>query len=331
MAVKLFRHPSNRLMLAAGYEGGFTAVHILARASGLGPAHATDTMPEPVRTIYLSKPHSQPILSLDVSPDGKTFYTSSADAIVAAHRIPDPLNIENVETSSTGNLAHVNASSSSSSEVPPIEPPSIESAIVDSPSTPLTFSKQPIAPSASVSASAPLNSPSLLSASLHSAPLPAKVTSLGDPFVPVTKPESAFRVVQTKHAGQQSLRVRSDGRIFATAGWDSRIRVYSAKTLKELAVLKWHKEGVYAVDFAEVLEDEAHDISASGKSVGGGVREGDKGVEDQPSSNTDLVAQNQSGGGLLSRLQQQREEKMRRKHWIAAGAKDGKVSLWEIY
>jgi hypothetical protein len=48
--------------------------------------------------------------------------------------------------------------------------------------------------------------------------------------------------------------VRSDGRILATGGWDTRIRIYSAKTLKEVAVLKWHKEGVYAVDFAKVLE-----------------------------------------------------------------------------
>ncbi|KAK3065659.1 Astra associated protein 1 Asa1, partial [Teratosphaeriaceae sp. CCFEE 6253] len=43
------------------------------------------------------------------------------------------------------------------------------------------------------------------------------------------------KIVHTKHAGQQSLVVRADGRIFATAGWDGRIRVYSAKTMKELA------------------------------------------------------------------------------------------------
>ncbi|RAK79955.1 WD40 repeat domain-containing protein, partial [Aspergillus fijiensis CBS 313.89] len=59
--------------------------------------------------------------------------------------------------------------------------------------------------------------------------------------------EQPAKVVKTRHAGQQGLRVRSDGRILATAGWDSRVRVYSCKTLKEVAVLKWHREGCYAV------------------------------------------------------------------------------------
>ncbi|KAL9036011.1 MAG: hypothetical protein Q9214_006323, partial [Letrouitia sp. 1 TL-2023] len=63
-----------------------------------------------------------------------------------------------------------------------------------------------------------------------------------------------LKVNQTKHSGQQGLQVRSDGKIFATAGWDGRIRVYSGKTLRELAVLKWHKSGCYATAFAEIIE-----------------------------------------------------------------------------
>jgi hypothetical protein len=46
--------------------------------------------------------------------------------------------------------------------------------------------------------------------------------------------------------------VRSDSKIFAAAGWDARIRVYSAKTMRELAVLKWQKGGCYAVAFATI-------------------------------------------------------------------------------
>jgi ASTRA-associated protein 1 len=38
---------------------------------------------------------------------------------------------------------------------------------------------------------------------------------------------------RTKHSGQQGLTVRSDGKIFATAGWDGRMRVYSVKSLKQ--------------------------------------------------------------------------------------------------
>lgn len=33
----------------------------------------------------------------------------------------------------------------------------------------------------------------------------------------------------------------------------------------------------------------------------------------------------------LGKLQRQREEKMQIKHWIVAGAKDGKVSMWELF
>ncbi|QIW99373.1 hypothetical protein AMS68_004891 [Peltaster fructicola] len=67
-----------------------------------------------------------------------------------------------------------------------------------------------------------------------------------------------LETIRTKHAGQQSLQVRSDEKILATAGWDGRVRVYSTRTMKELAVLKWHKEGCYAVAFAELdAEDDA--------------------------------------------------------------------------
>ena len=102
--------------------------------------------------------------------------------------------------------------------------------------------------------------------------------------------------------------MRSDGRIFVTGGWDSRIRIYSTKTLKEVAVLKWHKEGVYAVDFAVLLE--AGDLQGN---------EGGEGGE---------VVKKETG---LGKVQRQREEAMQLKHWVVAGAKDGKVSLWEVF
>lgn len=122
------------------------------------------------------------------------------------------------------------------------------------------------------------------------------------------KPDSAeATVVQTKHAGQQSLTLRSDNLVFATAGWDGRVRVYSAKTMKELAVLKWHKEGCYAVAFADIEAGDANgDVSADGDS-----------------------------SGLLVRREltvaEKRVEKTKMTHWLAAGSKDGKVSLWEVY
>ena len=124
-----------------------------------------------------------------------------------------------------------------------------------------------------------------------------------------------FKVSQTKHSGQQGLRIRSDGRIFATAGWDARIRVYSAKTMKELAVLKWHKVGCYATAFAAVDSS-----SASGETSDQEVPD----IDDKKA----VIAQDST---IATTVQQRREEKAQSTHWIAAGSKDGKVSLWDIY
>jgi WD40 repeat protein len=116
-----------------------------------------------------------------------------------------------------------------------------------------------------------------------------------------------LKALQTRHAGQQSLRIRNDGKIFATAGWDSRVRVYSVKGMKELAVLKWHKEGCYTVAFADVSV------------ITGGIDDG-----------------NLEGKELAKRIgtmtvQQERLLKAKTGHWLAAGSKDGKISLWDIY
>jgi ASTRA-associated protein 1 len=107
--------------------------------------------------------------------------------------------------------------------------------------------------------------------------------------------------VDTKHSGQQGLSVRSDGKIFATAGWDGKVRVYSPKTMKEVAVLKWHDVGCYAVAFSEVEEDHLGDANE---------------------------------GSLLAKsdtIRSRRIQHAQTAHWLAAGSKDGKVSLWEIY
>ena len=120
---------------------------------------------------------------------------------------------------------------------------------------------------------------------------------------------SALKTVNTKHAGQQGLTIRSDGKIFATAGWDARVRVYSAKTLKELAVLKWHKDGCYSTALAEVLSNDV-----SGRHVK---------VETPLMDVTNKTA--------LDVIRYERNMKAQQMHWLAAGGKDGKISLWDIY
>ena len=121
------------------------------------------------------------------------------------------------------------------------------------------------------------------------------------------------KVSSTKHSGQQGLSYRSDGRIYATAGWDAHIRVYSGRTMKELAVLKWHKPGCYATAFASV--------SPADKSTP--IKEVDGSFEVSTEMN--------KAGSAISTVQQRRDEKAQTTHWLAAGAKDGKVSLWDIY
>lgn len=130
--------------------------------------------------------------------------------------------------------------------------------------------------------------------------------------------EYPTKTVSTKHSGQQSLRIRSDGRIFATAGWDSKIRVYSCKTMKELAVLQWHKVGCYAVALASVSAPDAS--SESGQTPVSAVQ------ESQRESKTLAT----KGGDRMS-VKDRRIHQAKNAHWIAAGAKDGKVSLWDIY
>ncbi|PWY84840.1 WD repeat protein, partial [Aspergillus heteromorphus CBS 117.55] len=125
--------------------------------------------------------------------------------------------------------------------------------------------------------------------------------------------ELPMKTVNTKHAGQQGVRVRGDGKVFATAGWDSRVRVYSCKTMKELAVLKWHKEGCYAVGFGGVLTGETttSDADADANANGG----------------TQVTTRDFS----LATVHRQRNQKVQDTHWLAAGSKDGKISLWDIY
>lgn len=130
-----------------------------------------------------------------------------------------------------------------------------------------------------------------------------------------------IKTINTKHSGQQSLDIRSDGRIFATAGWDSKVRVYSIKTMKELAVLKWHQVGCYAVAFADVkISDKAKKESTYTTQQ----ENENKSTKSHTTRTTSLVR-----AGLS--VKEQRIATARQTHWIAAGAKDGKISLWDIY
>lgn len=327
MAVKLVHHPtSNNVLVLSGYEGGLTAVHSL-------PQNKSSSALDLAQLVYLSQPHTQPVLSLDVSPDVTKYFTSSADAIIAAHRIPElPSSSDEEEDYSAfdqGNSTLSSSPSTAKDQAPNFgkvhgfeanQPPSPSTPQEEAPEalefskrsvpsastiSPLSFTKQPIS-----SPEKQTTKPAGLSSLLSSAPPQARHKP-SPPPAPIVTMQPAYKTIDTKHAGQQSLLVRSDGRLLVTGGWDARIRIYSMKSLKEVAVLKWHKEGVYAVGFGEVLD--VQDLRREEKDAG------DEG---------EGIIKRETG---LGKLQRQREEQLRLKHWVVAGAKDGKVSLWEVF
>jgi WD40 repeat protein len=315
MAVKLAHHPnSNNHLLLVGYEGGLTAVFKLPRSQGSSSLGVAEV-------VYLSQPHSQPILSLDITPDGQTYFTSSADAIIAAHHIPElPVDAANNDSQVQGEYPlstsigmqkaceHVSESPPTTGAHEPFSTTANSALKTTTPSaddSPISFAKQPTASSQDPGVKSGGLSSLLSSSTQKHTPL----TPLPPPLEVTTQPP--YKIINTKHAGQQSLCVRSDGRLIATGGWDTRIRIYSTKTLKEVAVLKWHKEGVYAVDFGTILD--AADL---------------KDIDDEIGIDGGELIERISG---LGKLQRQREEKMQIKHWIVAGAKDGKVSMWEVF
>lgn len=59
--------------------------------------------------------------------------------------------------------------------------------------------------------------------------------------------------IPIRNAGINCVRIRNDRKIFTTAGWDGRIRIFSYKSLRPLAVLTEHKSGgimdiAYSID-----------------------------------------------------------------------------------
>lgn len=187
--------------------------------------------------------------------------------------------------------------------------------------------QEPQHPRQTDSRSTTASSPSLLSATISPEPKHAIPSNQPKPVVE-TQP---LKTINTKHSGQQGLRIRSDGKIFATAGWDSKVRVYSAKTMSELAVLKWHEVGCYTIAFATLADEQApHPINpsltgaeANEKSEGGATAAGDT-----DNGGTALVAVPKSN--QLS-VKDRRIKIAKEAHWLAVGSKDGKISLWDIY
>lgn len=98
--------------------------------------------------------------------------------------------------------------------------------------------------------------------------------------------------------------------------------------MKELAVLSWHKTGCYATAFAQtdlVVLAPAPRIKQKEPEL---VSDSTLSAEKEQEGKLALTKQQSS---VVTNIQQRREEQAQNTHWIAAGSKDGKVSLWDIY
>ncbi|KAH8554032.1 WD40-repeat-containing domain protein [Umbelopsis sp. PMI_123] len=97
-------------------------------------------------------------------------------------------------------------------------------------------------------------------AQAHTAPVLSAVilsdlvfSACSDGLIVRTKLEDAKSTITTQSKrGLEQVCIRNDAKIIATAGWDSRIRIFSAKTLKPLAVLETHRDSVYSVAFCSL-------------------------------------------------------------------------------
>lgn len=117
------------------------------------------------------------------------------------------------------------------------------------------------------------------------------------------------------------------------------MRVYGARKKKkknnvvELAVLKWHRVGVYAVGFGDVgVGGDGSGQEGMGDGLGGGERGGEEGDEEGGKEGDEF------GGAMTTMILSKkttvagsREERTKKTRWLAAGGKDGKISLWDIY
>lgn len=57
--------------------------------------------------------------------------------------------------------------------------------------------------------------------------------------------------VQTQFSGCSAMTIRHDSKLVFVGGWDGRVRIYSWKKMKLLAVLKYHTETINCICFDE--------------------------------------------------------------------------------
>lgn len=111
--------------------------------------------------------------------------------------------------------------------------------------------------------------------------------------------------------------------------------MFSTKTMKPLAVLKYHRERLDCLDFAVIQNQTESTASKQSYSTLPGEDSNSASVQTSEapnagdSPNTDNDGTSEEDSDMEDVLEERRQ--WSRRHWIAVGGKENRISLWEIY
>ncbi|KAF9978904.1 hypothetical protein BGZ73_008409 [Actinomortierella ambigua] len=128
-----------------------------------------------------------------------------------------------------------------------------------------------------------------------------------------------------KANGIAEVQIRDDLKIVVLAGWDGKIRIFSFKTLKPLAILTCHRESLYCVALASVegvLQDLEYVWIPSIKDTSND--EGNNHNDNDTNSDSDSSDSDDSEEDVED--QKRRLQEFSRQHWLAAGGKENRIS-----
>lgn len=84
--------------------------------------------------------------------------------------------------------------------------------------------------------------------------------SLKDKETPSLNPTNA---IELPSIGAGAIRFRHDGKLVASARWDHTIRIFEAKRLKPLAILRFHRGSVYTLEYIKYGALQGYFVSGS--------------------------------------------------------------------
>ena len=131
----------------------------------------------------------------------------------------------------------------------------------------------------------------------------------------------------------------ADNQVLVVGGWDGHVRLFSARSLKSLGTLRYHRDGVQAVAFANppIDKDGISGVSDRASTV-------DLDLLSATASSVDSASQDQDcNSGSDTETEQVRLPLRKRvaekdqsgknvpiHRWMASGAKDRRIALWGL-